>query len=695
MAVDPALGIAIHRFPSDPQLTGLNRLTDMEAGPRLMRALLGKSFSMLAPRDTRIVRYKPERRCVVRLTDDQGAAVALRFYAPDQFEHAKRATKIYSALQDLHAARRLGHSDRQRVFAVEWIPGTPLADCVPQPNAMAWRTAGATLGRLHTHTAKPVRVMSPHSLQQALQEAIDSVRWVCPELQLLLTEVFGQLHGWLDDWSRSMVPVHGDFDTQQVLWNGTEARFIDLDNAALGPPAFDLANFLARYAFDTMMLVSDSWLEQLQGHSGIRAFLEGYASVAHTVDFEQLRPHLAYSLLRLAPLPFRLRQCNWPQRTADLVAAARQLQVVPPARTPRKTVATPRVPSRSRTGCLVHGVSTLDEDPSLQFMMPAMDPDVATASVARAVRDAGRDFQVDGIRSIRLVRHKPGRRCLIEYRCETSDEQGNDSQVVLLGKVHPRRLDKRAHDLQAQLHDGLGFRAGQQPCFVPETAGKIPAWHMWLQRQVSGTPLDTVLVPGDDALPLESVAEAIFGLHRSGLTTDRSHSRDDELEILADRFGQLSERQPAWSHRLARLLVRLRAAAESIPLTNHQLIHRDFYPAQVLLARDGVCLLDFDLASHGEAAVDVGNFCGHLRERGLRSCRNADAFRSLEQRFVDRYVELAGEELRGVIELYALLTMARLIYLSTILPHRSHVTESLYAWCEQSLKQYPICIPSK
>ena len=218
---------------------------------------------------------------------------------------------------------------------------------------------------------------------------------------------------------------------------------------------------------------------------------------------------------------------------------------------------------------------------------------------------------------------------------------------------------------------------------------------MWLQRQVTGTPLDSVLLPNEDSLPLESVAEAIFKLHQSNLTMDRRHTRHHELEILSDRFQQLSERQPAWSRRLDPLLAQLRAAAESVPVTDDRVIHRDFYPAQVLLARDGVCLLDFDLASCGEAAVDVGNFCGHLRERGLRSCGDAQAFQSLERKFVDRYLQLAGHELRPVIELYALLTMARHIDLSTVLPHRSHVTELLYAWCQQSLRQYPISVLSK
>ena len=84
--------------------------------------MVGIDFDLTAPLEKQIIRYKPERRCVVRLSDRSGRSVAWRFYAPDQFQYAKRATKIYSALKDLHAAQRLGQSDRRRVFAVEVDP---------------------------------------------------------------------------------------------------------------------------------------------------------------------------------------------------------------------------------------------------------------------------------------------------------------------------------------------------------------------------------------------------------------------------------------------------------------------------------------------------------------------------------------------------------------------------------------------
>ena len=123
-------------------------------------------------------------------------------------------------------------------------------------------------------------------------------------------------------------------------------------------------------------------------------------------------------------------------------------------------------------------------------------------------------------------------------------------------------------------------------------------------------------------------------------------------------------------------------------------IHRDFYPAQVIIGRGGpsgvhaaplgrLWLLDFDLFCLGDPGLDVGNFIGHVTEQALCEHGDPDALRAVETALEERFVELSGEAVRPAVRTYTTLTLARHVYLSTQFPERQHTTEALLALCEQ------------
>jgi aminoglycoside phosphotransferase (APT) family kinase protein len=116
-------------------------------------------------------------------------------------------------------------------------------------------------------------------------------------------------------------------------------------------------------------------------------------------------------------------------------------------------------------------------------------------------------------------------------------------------------------------------------------------------------------------------------------------------------------------------------------------IHRDFYHDQVILDGSRVYLLDLDLFAMGDPALDVGNFIGHLSEYGLRKLGSADALAEQQREMIDRYVELAGEEVRPRIDTYSFLTLARHIYLSTLFADRTPFIECILSHCEQRIAE--------
>jgi thiamine kinase-like enzyme len=114
-------------------------------------------------------------------------------------------------------------------------------------------------------------------------------------------------------------------------------------------------------------------------------------------------------------------------------------------------------------------------------------------------------------------------------------------------------------------------------------------------------------------------------------------------------------------------------------------IHRDFYPAQVIVRKGQLYLIDFDLYCQGDPALDVGNFIGHVTEESLRTCGQASALQDREEAMEKRFIELCGEAIRPSVRAYTTLTLARHIYLSTQFPERSAFTESLLELCENRL----------
>ena len=160
----------------------------------------------------------------------------------------------------------------------------------------------------------------------------------------------------------------------------------------------------------------------------------------------------------------------------------------------------------------------------------------------------------------------------------------------------------------------------------------------------------------------------------------------DELRILREHLPLVARDRPDWQPRLSRILDacdRLGATVSEPPTCG---IHRDFYSAQVVVEQARIWLLDFDLYCRGDAALDIGNFIGHLTEQSLRTFGDPAALADREKAMEERFVELAGKAARTRVRAYATLTLVRHIYLSTLSPDRIPWTERLIQLCEQRLE---------
>jgi hypothetical protein len=324
-------------------------------------------------------------------------------------------------------------------------------------------------------------------------------------------------------------------------------------------------------------------------------------------------------------------------------------------------------------------------DPAMSTLAAALDP----AEVRRRFR--GRLRRLTGenglthLRTIRVTRYKPGRRCVIEYELEVERPDAGPEIVTLIGKVRRLRSGKSGYRLLSALWEA-GFGADSADGItVAEPIGAVPEFRMWLQRKVQGqVATDLLAEPGGEDL-VRRIAEAAHKVHRAGVLAKRRHTMHDELRILHERLPSVARSEPQWAGRIERLLDACDRLGAGTLKPEPCGIHRDFYADQVIVAGPRLCLIDFDLYCEGDPALDIGNFLGHIREQSLRSLGDPEALADLEVTMEERFVELAGEETRSAVRAYKLLTLARHVHLSTLFPERRAFTGSLLELCEEYL----------
>ncbi|NUM45477.1 MAG: aminoglycoside phosphotransferase family protein [Anaerolineales bacterium] len=326
--------------------------------------------------------------------------------------------------------------------------------------------------------------------------------------------------------------------------------------------------------------------------------------------------------------------------------------------------------------------STLD--PAMPALDHAMDPAVAGPALKRALGESKSRWAGAVLNRVRLLRHKPGRRALVEYELSMDGLSGAET-LTLLGKIRAKGLDRKTPALMGELARN-GFAADSADgVSIPEVMGEIPELQMWLQRKVPGVPLTNWLAGADGFNIARRVAEAAHKIHRANVPATRRHTVDDELRILQERLELLMRQRPEWRARLESVLARCRIQCDPLRTRPTCGVHRDFYPAQILADGGRLWILDFDLYCESDPALDVGNFLGHITEQSLRETGTPDALKQVEETLLEHYLSQARSFSHYAVATYHTLTLVRHISISTQFPERQHTTELLLELCEARL----------
>ncbi|MGG6297269.1 phosphotransferase family protein [Leptolyngbya sp. AN02str] len=340
-------------------------------------------------------------------------------------------------------------------------------------------------------------------------------------------------------------------------------------------------------------------------------------------------------------------------------------------------------------------MSTSALDPNISFLADTLDRQQAQVQLQPLFPN------LREVTAATLVRHKLGRRALVEYHLTTVE-----GSLTILGKIRAKGTDWNSYKVQQALWN-QGFAANRSDGFsVPEPLGVLPNWQMWLQRKVSGIPATDVLPTAAGVSLARRIAALAHKLHHTPVASPKNHTQTDELRILHTGLLLVADQHPHWRSRIETILQHCDTAAATIyppthPLIHpctHALIHRDFYPDQVLVDRDRLWLVDLDLCCHGDPVLDIGNFIAHITEQSLRQMGDPSAMHEQEVALREAFIQacltsetsdhhLDANQLRRAIEHYTVLSLVRHIHISNRITARQHLTERILTLCEIRLQQ--------
>ena len=256
------------------------------------------------------------------------------------------------------------------------------------------------------------------------------------------------------------------------------------------------------------------------------------------------------------------------------------------------------------------------------------------------------------------LRYLPERRYVARWL------SGNRPVAVL--KLHTEREYALAQRNVTAFRGHASFRRAR--CLGQSDRRRI-LLHEWLPGRVLS---EAVSDPDPDFGALTSVGAALAHLHAQDATGLAPLQRDVEAATLLGLSANLGSICPHLAERLDRLVRRLAGELMRAPRLNRA-IHGDFSAGQVLIAGDGVAILDFDRAARGDPAADIGLFIAHLERKALCCALPANRVGPLRQAFLEGYGSVTRRRLPARVPLYIAVGLVRL----AALPFRSREADWL------------------
>lgn len=322
----PDLQLLFQIFPADRKLESLRTVTDRHAMAPVLQAALKGDVHRSTVREVavRVVRYKPERKCVLRydiqwkVHTSLPSVVYAKVVRPTHLARTPRLlTRIRESAGHLvfDFPEPLGILPRLGTELYSHVPGTPLsALCEADEFPLVCRRVGRALRQFHG-------LRAPAAPRRNVEAKIAQLERNAAELLLLLASDEKRIERLRHQLvlrlqvapSLRSCLIHGDFHGDNVLVEGGRVGLVDLDDCALGDPADDLGSMWAQLRW--LSIKGTRGPKRLE--RGRQAFLDGYLEdgPGETAASAPVQAALhcflfAYQCLRHAAAPARRDQAQ-------------------------------------------------------------------------------------------------------------------------------------------------------------------------------------------------------------------------------------------------------------------------------------------------------------------------------------------------------------------------------------------------
>jgi len=283
-------------------------------------------------------------------------------------------------------------------------------------------------------------------------------------------------------------------------------------------------------------------------------------------------------------------------------------------------------------------------DPNLRGL-PVLDD---SAGILARVQDKPQNFGLDCRPTSltgQLTKYVAGMRCGYLYRIALNGSASNEnSEASVYGKAYRHDEGQRAYSIMTKIWESPACQQGD--VLLPRPFSFDSDNEILWQEALCGQPLAKTAGNTENLPELaKEIGRRLARFHSIDLDLPIEKTIAFQIDEMRTTVAGMDEVHPQFAERCRSLEERLKAAAGQLGAEPVTPLHVSFKFSHVFTTPKGVAFIDFDGASRGDPAYDVGRFLAHLYKMKVGWKIDPEVAEATATSFCRSYNEFAVEPL--------------------------------------------------